>query len=230
MKRFLAIVLILTSMLALCACTPKQEAKFLGTWTDDLGNNVLILEKDGSVYKATFNDGTVYNWEMAPQPEMDYGQPKYEVLYDTINFFEYEDRSSASVVVDPTQPAEEVEATEAPDAAEGEETTEATEATEAVEEETEATEATEAVEEETEATEATEAAEGEEAEATEPAEETEAPEATEAPKPAPTADEEEKTPVLTAKLVIKNGKMMLILSDMTGKELCLYYKTAVAAK
>ena len=109
MKRLFATILILATVLMLCACgTPAQEPKFVGIWEDEIGENTLVLEQDGKTLKAIFN-GVEYEWEMAPQPTVSHAQPKYTVLYETINFYEAESLLIPEVIapLDPTDDEEE---------------------------------------------------------------------------------------------------------------------------
>ena len=48
MKRFLAALLIVASVFALCACYSEPEPKYYGTWVDETQNVVLVLKEDGA--------------------------------------------------------------------------------------------------------------------------------------------------------------------------------------
>lgn len=149
MKRFFAILLILVTVLSLCACDTDHSLKFIGTWEDELGNNVLILREDGN---AEFNSYEVLEWVATG--------------YDVIELYAKEEAAlpgQNTVVPETTEAVDATGAAEATEATEAEEATEATVA--ATEAATEATEAATAEGTEPAATEGTEAVEAPTAEA-----------------------------------------------------------------
>jgi len=66
MKRYFAVLLILITLFTLGACKADNAAKFCGTWTDETGSTVLILNNDNTAVLRNddylFIDAAIITW------------------------------------------------------------------------------------------------------------------------------------------------------------------------